>query len=281
MNFKELEQEFINELSSAYQKEESEALLIMVLEYLTGWSRMKVLTHPDLELTALQDSELRQITSALKEGEPIQYLLAEAWFYGLKFKVNSSVLIPRPETEELVHWILADTLKTKQLRVLDVGTGSGCIAVSLKKMNPLFEVDAMDISSDALDVAAENAASNEVGVNFITHDIKSYESKVKYDLIVSNPPYIKENERSAMHVNVLLHEPHLALFVTDEDPLIFYRTIAEFAVSNLNTEGQLYFEINEYLSVETSDMLYAKGFKSVELRHDMQGKPRMIRCSFQ
>jgi release factor glutamine methyltransferase len=281
MNFKELEQEFINELSSAYQKEESEALLIMVLEYLTGWSRMKLLTYPDLELTALQDSELRQITSALKEGEPIQYLLAEAWFYGLKFKVNSSVLIPRPETEELVHWILADTLKTKQLRVLDVGTGSGCIAVSLKKMNPLFEVDAMDISSDALDVAAENAASNEVGVNFITHDIKSYESKVKYDLIVSNPPYIKENERSAMHVNVLLHEPHLALFVTDEDPLIFYRTIAEFAVSNLNTEGQLYFEINEYLSVETSDMLYAKGFKSVELRHDMQGKPRMIRCSFQ
>jgi release factor glutamine methyltransferase len=281
MNFKELEQEFINELSSVYQKEESEALLIMVLEYLTGWSRMKVLTYPDLELTALQDSELRQITSALKEGEPIQYLLAEAWFYGLKFKVNSSVLIPRPETEELVHWILADTLKTKQLRVLDVGTGSGCIAVSLKKMNPLFEVDAMDISSDALAVAAENAASNEVGVNFIAHDIKSYESEVKYDLIVSNPPYIKENERPAMHINVLLHEPHLALFVTDEDPLIFYRTIAEFAVSNLNTEGQLYFEINEYLSVETSEMLYAKGFKRVELRHDMQGKPRMIRCSFQ
>jgi release factor glutamine methyltransferase len=281
MNFKELEQEFINELSSVYQKEESEALLIMVLEYLTGWSRMKVLTHPDLELTALQDSELRRITSALKEGKPIQYLLAEAWFYGLKFKVDSSVLIPRPETEELVHWILADTLKTKQLRVLDVGTGSGCIAVSLKKMNPLFEVDAMDISSDAVAVAAENAASNEVGVNFIAHDIKSYESKVKYDLIVSNPPYIKENERPAMHVNVLLHEPHLALFVTDEDPLIFYRTIAEFAVSNLNTEGQLYFEINEYLSVETSEMLYAKGFKRVELRHDMQGKPRMIRCSFQ
>jgi release factor glutamine methyltransferase len=281
MNFKELEQEFINELSSVYQKEESEALLIMVLEYLTGWSRMKVLTHPDLELTALQDSELRQITSALKEGEPIQYLLAEAWFYGLKFKVNSSVLIPRPETEELVHWILADTLKTKQLRVLDVGTGSGCIAVSLKKMNPLFEVDAMDISSDAVAVAAENAASNEVDVNFIAHDIKSYESEVKYDLIVSNPPYIKENERPAMHVNVLLHEPHLALFVTDEDPLIFYRTIAEFAISNLNTEGQLYFEINEYLSVETSEMLYAKGFKRVELRHDMQGKPRMIHCSFQ
>jgi release factor glutamine methyltransferase len=281
MNFKELEQEFIKELSSVYQKEESEALLIMVLEYLTGWSRMKVLTHSDLELTALQHSELRQITSALKEGGPIQYLLAEAWFYGLKFKVNSSVLIPRPETEELVHWILADTLKTKQLRVLDVGTGSGCIAVSLKKMNPLFAVDAMDISADALVVAAENAASNEVGVNFIAHDIKSYESKVKYDLIVSNPPYIKENERPAMHVNVLLHEPHLALFVTDEDPLIFYRTIAEFAVSNLNTEGQLYFEINEYLSVETSEMLYAKGFKRVELRHDMQGKPRMIRCSFQ
>jgi len=281
MNFKELEQEFINELSSIYQKEESEALLIMVLEYLTGWSRMKVLTRPDLELTALHDSKLRQITSALKEGKPIQYLLAEAWFYGLKFKVDSSVLIPRPETEELVHWILADTLKTKQLRVLDVGTGSGCIAVSLKKMNPLFEVDAMDISSDALAVAAENAASNEVDVNFIAHDIKSYESEVKYDLIVSNPPYIKENERPAMHVNVLLHEPHLALFVTDEDPLIFYRTIAEFAVSNLNTEGQLYFEINEYLSVETSEMLYAKGFKRVELRHDMQGKPRMIRCSFQ
>jgi release factor glutamine methyltransferase len=281
MNFKELEQEFINELSSVYKQEESEALLIMVLEYLTGWSRMRVLTHPDFELTALQDSELRQITSALKEGQPIQYLLAEAWFYGLKFKVNSSVLIPRPETEELVHWILADTLKTKQLRVLDVGTGSGCIAVSLKKMNPLFAVDAMDISADALAVAAENAASNELSVNFIADDIRTYTSKVKYDLIVSNPPYIKENERPAMHANVLLHEPHLALFVSDEDPLIFYRTIAEFAVSNLNTEGQLYFEINEYLSVETSDMLYAKGFKSVELRHDMQGKPRMIRCSFQ
>jgi release factor glutamine methyltransferase len=281
MNFKELEQEFIKELSSVYKQEESEALLIMVLEYLTGWSRMRVLTHPDFELTALQDSELRQITSALKEGQPIQYLLAEAWFYGLKFKVNSSVLIPRPETEELVHWILADTLKTKQLRVLDVGTGSGCIAVSLKKMNPLFAVDAMDISADALAVAAENAASNELSVNFIADDIRTYTSKVKYDLIVSNPPYIKENERPAMHANVLLHEPHLALFVSDEDPLIFYRTIAEFAVSNLNTEGQLYFEINEYLSVETSDMLYAKGFKSVELRHDMQGKPRMIRCSFQ
>jgi release factor glutamine methyltransferase len=280
MNFKQLEQEFIGNLSSLYPDEEASALFFMVVDHLTGWSRSRISMDTGLEVTVEQYNDLQQLTADLKCGEPIQYLLGEAWFYGLKFRVNKNVLIPRPETEELVHWILADTLKKPQLRVLDIGTGSGCIAVSLKKMNPLFSVDAIDVSPDALYVAAENADLNGVELKFIEHDMITYSSNVKYDLIVSNPPYIKEDERAAMHANVLLHEPHLALFVSNEDPLIFYRTIAEFALLNLTTAGQLYFEINEYLSVETSAMLYAKGFKSVELRHDMQGKPRMIRCSF-
>jgi release factor glutamine methyltransferase len=281
MNFKQLEQEFIGNLSSLYPDEEASALFFMAVEHLTGWSRSRIFMDTGLEVTVEQYNDLQQLSADLKRGEPIQYLLGEAWFYGLKFRVNKNVLIPRPETEELVHWILADTLKKPQLRVLDIGTGSGCIAVSLKKMNPLFSLDAIDVSPDALHVAAENADLNGVELKFIEHDMITYSSNVKYDLIVSNPPYIKEDERAAMHANVLLHEPHLALFVSNEDPLIFYRTIAEFALLNLTTAGQLYFEINEYLSVETSAMLYAKGFKSVELRHDMQGKPRMIRCSFQ
>jgi release factor glutamine methyltransferase len=220
------------------------------------------------------------ILKELKTGKPVQYVLGETLFYGLSFKVNPAVLIPRPETEELVEWVLESVAAEAMsgLQILDVGTGSGCIAVVLKKHMDTAGVFALDVSKDSLSMASDNAVINEVVINFIEADIREYSGRETFDVIVSNPPYITTNEKREMHENVLAHEPHLALFVSNEDPLVFYKAIADFALLNLKPDGLLFFEINEHLGKETVQILNDKSFIDIELRRDMQGKDRMIKC---
>jgi release factor glutamine methyltransferase len=223
------------------------------------------------------------IKKRLLAGEPVQYVVGFAWFYGLKFKVNPTVLIPRPETEELVHWIL-ETVKKNNLTnpsILDVGTGSGCIPVVLKYKNSNLILTALDISESALITASRNGFRHNVDIDFKCLNIldKSHQERLgKFDIIVSNPPYIPLKEKMLMHNNVLEHEPHLALFVEDNDALIFYRTISEFAKKHLNTEGYLFFECNEYNAKDVKILLSKKGFRDIVMTKDMSGKDRMIRC---
>ncbi|MCX2477502.1 peptide chain release factor N(5)-glutamine methyltransferase [Pedobacter sp. MC2016-15] len=278
MTLKQFEHEFIAELSPLYDAQEARQLFYMTAEYVSGLSRAMIPLQAAQAVSVEQEGSYQNILRELKEGRPVQHIFAEAWFYGLKFMVSSSVLIPRPETEELVHWILESAATRKFSSFLDVGTGSGCIAITLKKKMPASHANALDVSRDALQVAQENASLNGTDINFIQIDILKYSSIDSYDLIVSNPPYITPKERLEMHRNVLAYEPELALFVTEEDPLIFYKSIADFALSHLETSGYLFFEINEYLGKEMIEMLEGKGFIDIELRKDMQGKDRMIRC---
>lgn len=281
MTVKDLEHEFSTAISPVYGTEEALQLFYLAAEHISGLSRMQLLIKKDMEISMKQYHDYEHILAELKQGRPIQHILSYAWFYGLKFRVNSAVLIPRPETEELVSWIisLVKELKTPVSDLIDIGTGSGCIAITLKKELAHLSVSALDISVQALAVARENAVSNQTEINFIHADILSWDTETKYDVIVSNPPYIKEDERAEMSTRVLDHEPHTALFVTDENPLIFYKSIADLAINHLRAEGQLFFEINEYLGNETVEMLFAKGFKNIALKKDMQGKNRMIRCN--
>jgi release factor glutamine methyltransferase len=214
---------------------------------------------------------------------PIQYILGTTQFYGLEFNVNENVLIPRPETEELVEWIIISNLKTpklKKLKILDIGTGSGCIAISLAKNIPDAEVSAIDISDKALATAKKNADLNKVAVAFLQKNIlETNDLEQQFDIIVSNPPYVRNLEKAEIKSNVLANEPHLALFVEDNDALIFYRKIAELATKNLSVEGKLFFEINQYLGKETVELLEKMHFKNIELRKDIYGNDRMIACN--
>jgi release factor glutamine methyltransferase len=222
----------------------------------------------------------------LKKEIPIQYILGETEFFGLPFKVNSNVLIPRPETEELVDWII-DTQKTNlnsdKLHILDIGTGSGCIAISLAKKLDHAKVYALDVSHEALDVAKRNATLNNVSIEFINANILNSETwntefqNLKFDIIVSNPPYVRALEKEQMKPNVVNYEPHIALFVENEDPLIFYRAIIEYAVDNLTVNGHLFFEINEYLGNQMLQLLNSFNFKAIELKQDIFKKDRMIK----
>lgn len=274
MNLSQLLAHFKTELKDVYEEEEVKSIFSVAVEHLLKLSRSKLMMNYDKELSNEEQEQFFAVAAGLKAHQPIQYLLGEAYFYGAFFKVNESVLIPRPETEELVDWILEDPLLNKS--VIDFGTGSGCIAISLKKHGKALEVTAVDLSEEALAIARENSLGLESPVNFIHADILSFETDAQFDIIVSNPPYITGKEMAEMHQNVLAHEPHLALFVPDERPLLFYEAIADFAISHLKENGKLFFEINEYLSEETIQMLKDKGFKFIELRKDMQGKPRMI-----
>ncbi|TCO22481.1 release factor glutamine methyltransferase [Pedobacter psychrotolerans] len=268
------------ELESIYGDDEAEALFSLAAEHVLGLSPAKVKMVKDTLLTFIHLQKLLSILNDLKIGKPIQHILGVAHFYGGIFEVNPHVLIPRPETEELVDWIIQDhkVSETYHAKLLDIGTGSGCIPISLKKYLPDFEVFSIDVSAEALEVANRNAKATNVEVKFMEADISNYQTDLKFDIIVSNPPYIRELEQLEMHENVLMHEPHLALFVSNENPLIFYEAIADLAIQNLNPKGSLYLEINEYLSKETIDMLTAKRFKNITLRKDMQGKDRMIRA---
>lgn len=278
MNFKELRGLFIREGAEFYNQEEASALFYRMLDQLLGWSRTKATTNLDTDIEASDLHKYLDVLEKLKVGQPIQYVFEETWFYGFPFKVNSAVLIPRPETEELVYWIIEELKYRNGGSLLDIGTGSGCIAIALKKSLDNFNVSALDVSADALEVAQYNASINKVVVNFIEADILEYSGTERFDLIVSNPPYIKEDEKPEMHKNVLAYEPHRALFVSNENPLIFYKAIADFALVHLIPQGLLFFEINEYLGKETVDMLVLKGFKQIILKKDMQGKDRMVSC---
>ena len=268
------------ELELMYGGEEAEALFSLSAEHVLGLSPVKLRMAKDSTLRFVEQQKLLSILNDLKIGKPIQHIIGLAHFYGSVFEVNKHVLIPRPETEELVDWIIRDHagISRPDIHILDIGTGSGCIPVSLKKYLPDAVVTSIDISPEAIAVAARNAEAIGVHVTFVMADACNYHTEQKFDIIVSNPPYIRELEKSEMHANVLMHEPHLALFVTDESPLVFYEAIAELGKNNLQHNGALYFEINEYLTKEMVNMLNDKGFNNIELKKDMQGKDRMIRA---
>ena len=264
-------------LTDSYSDGEVSALTRIIATELLGVSQMTFYLKDDIPLTAGQQTLLDNAIERLKKQEPIQYILGYSDFCGLKFKVTPATLIPRPETSELVEWIASEA--TGKERILDIGTGSGCIAVSLAHKMPQSKVTAWDISPDALAVATENSQANGCDVVFEEVDILAYEPTGElFDIIVSNPPYIKENEKPAMHSNVLDWEPHTALFVPDSDPLLFYRAIAEKGLTLLKTGGRLYFEINRAHGKETMDMLAAFGYTSIELRKDFAENDRMVRA---
>lgn len=272
--------QIINErLGSYYPTGEAVAFTRIIATEILGISQTAYLLKEDVTLNAEQEALLYNAIERLKKQEPIQYILGYSHFCGLKFKVTPATLIPRPETSELVEWIAADN-KGKTVDILDIGTGSGCIAVSLAHMLPMGNVTAWDISPEALAVAAENSRSNGTEVTFEQVDILAHEPQdEQFDIIVSNPPYIKEIEKENMEHNVLDWEPHTALFVPDSDPLLFYRAIANNGLALLKPGGTLYFEINRAHGAETAEMLANFGYKEIELRKDISGNDRMIKAT--
>jgi release factor glutamine methyltransferase len=274
---------FIQELSSLYDEKEIESFFYIILEQFHHKKRIDLALNPEMEMDALQLLRWETVLSELKKEKPIQYILGETEFYGLRFLVNENTLIPRPETEELVEWIIADfknsQLATHNPKLLDIGTGSGCIAISLAKNLQNAEVSAIDVSEKALATAKKNAEINAAEVNFILKNILETEDlDAEFDVIVSNPPYVRNLEKAEIKPNVLEFEPHLALFVDDNDALLFYRKIAQLALKNLSENGKLFFEINQYLGEETVELLENLGFKNVELKKDIYGNDRMISC---
>jgi release factor glutamine methyltransferase len=289
MKIKEYRAHFIQELTPLYDAGEAESFFYLILEEKQQLKRIDLALHPDLVFSAAEIVVWNAILAPLKQEIPIQYLLGKTSFYGLDFSVNEHVLIPRPETEELVDWMLSDHRKTQQsnnLKMLDIGTGSGCIAISLAKNLPNATVFAIDVSEKALATAKKNAANNAVSVNFIHQNILDVVTlsavegiNEQFDVIVSNPPYVRNLEKEEIKKNVLDNEPHLALFVEDDDALIFYKKIAELAQENLTENGLLYFEINQYLGAAMIDLLEQMHFKNIELRKDIYGNDRMIKCT--
>lgn len=280
MNLNAFRTLFFDALKSLYELEEVQGFYALLLREKLGISRAEAVLQQERILDAPTESELKQILKRLKNHEPIQYVLNRAYFCDLPFILNANVLIPRPETEELVYWMVSEyeNNPNKSIRILDIGTGSGCIAVSLAKLLPEATVSAMDISKDALQTACENAIKNHVQVDFINADIlKTGSLNTAFDAIVSNPPYVLDAEKSKMRENVLNFEPHEALFVPDTNPLIFYEKISGLAIKYLNQNGQLFFEINEAYGNEMRDLLTEKGFIEVELKADLYGKNRMIK----
>ncbi len=281
MNWLQLENKWVNGLTGIYAEQEAKSLFFISLKHLFGFDKTQYLIHQQEEISPDQVPQMEHILAELRTGKPIQYYLGETEFMGLTFQVNPSVLIPRPETEELVLWIL-DEVALHRLhapRILDIGTGSGCIPVSLKSKLPQVDIWALDISSEALATAKLNAINNGVELNFLELDILKDDLDELYDIIVSNPPYVTEAEKAQMHQNVLDFEPHTALFVPDQDSLIFYHRISDLALQHLKPGGLLFFEINEQLGKQTLELLEAKGFHSLELRNDFFGKDRMIKAS--
>ena len=266
-------------MSGYYTQSEVSALTRIIATEMLGVAQMTYFLKDDVTLKAEQEAMLFNAIERLKKQEPIQYIQGYSDFCGLRFKVTSATLIPRPETSELVEWI-ASEYSGKIVNILDIGTGSGCIAISLAHKLPQSKVTAWEISPEALTIAAENSRNNGTEVTFERVDILSYEPKsAQFDIIVSNPPYIKENEKSAMHNNVLDWEPHTALFVPDSDPLLFYRTIAEKGLQMLAPNGTLYFEINRAHGAETMKMLADYGYTDIELRKDFADNDRMIKAT--
>jgi len=267
------------ELTGLYPESEVQAFIRLLFEYICGWSYAEQVMNRNKKILESERLKFREIISRLKKYEPIQYILGETEFMRLKLKVNSSVLIPRPETEELVDWIIHSNSLISP-RILDIGTGSGCIPVAIKHHVPDAKIYGVDISSKAIEVAILNSLTNNLEVEFCERDILNWQKYRwgTYDIIVSNPPYVRELEKSMMDKNVLTFEPEKALFVPNDDPLLFYRKITEFAFKHLTYNGKLFFEINEYLGEETYNLLQSSGFKNIKIKKDINDKNRMICC---
>lgn len=271
---------FVASLKELYGQQEAESLSRIVFQHLTGFSFLDQVMHQYDVLSEETTTKLGNILKRLLRWEPIQYITGETEFLDLKLKVNASVLIPRPETEELVQLVQKSIKENrkKDISILDIGTGSGCIAIALRKMNPDHEVVAVDISDEALTVAKQNAELNAAEVKFMKYDIlddfQESSFTLKFDIIVSNPPYVTESDKMLMRRNVLDFEPESALYVSDEDPLLFYRKIAEFARLNLSDGGVIFLEINESYSEQLKSLYLAFGFKEIEIEKDLSGRDR-------
>ena len=281
MLLKNYKNTFHLELVSLYDEKEIESFFYLVLEKYHNKKRIDLALNPEMEMDETYLIKWDSVVIDLKKQKPIQYILGETEFYGLPFLINEHVLIPRPETEELVELIISKERRGNReegkVRILDIGSGSGCIAISLAKNLSNAEVFAIDVSEEALATAKKNAELNQVVVTFLLKDILKAESlEQKFDIIVSNPPYVRNLEKIEINPNVLDYEPHLALFVEDNDALLFYRKITQLAKINLNPNGQLYFEINQYLGKETVALVESFDFKNVILHKDIYGNDRMI-----
>ncbi|MBK6936975.1 MAG: peptide chain release factor N(5)-glutamine methyltransferase [Chitinophagaceae bacterium] len=281
MTIKEAGRKCLDGLLGLYPKGEAEAITEIVLEYISKKKRNEIWLFATTQLSQNDELLFDSVLERLRHFEPVQYIINEAWFYAMPFYVDKHVLIPRPETEELVHWIIADRAKKEESpKILDIGSGSGCIPISLKKKLPFAEVWSCDISKEALKIAKRNATANQTEVNFLELDIldhKAWDKLPVFDIIVSNPPYVPESDKKKMQPNVLNFEPHLALFVSDRNPLTFYKAIADFALIHLSPNGCVYLEIHEYLGKEVTTLLMKQGF-IIEVKQDMQQKDRMLRC---
>ncbi len=283
MLLKKYKTHFFDSLKNIQDEQEIESFFFILTEYLHNLKRVDVALNPNFELSEVEVEKWNIILADLQQEKPIQYITGEAWFYGLRLEVNENTLIPRPETEELVEWIIESQkskVQSQKCEILDIGTGTGCIPISLKTNLPQANVSAIDVSEKALEVAKRNAVLNKVDISFIQADILEVEDlNQHFDIIVSNPPYVRNLEKQEIKKNVLDYEPHLALFVEDTDALLFYRKIAQLALKNLSPNGLLFFEINQYLGKETVELLQNLGFNTIELKKDMYGNNRMIRCS--
>ena len=264
---------YIKQLKDIAKEREIISWAYISIDFLLGYNRSECIINSDKEIGIDIIDRFRQIIEDLKANIPIQYILGETEFYGLKFKVNEHTLIPRPETEELVLWILEHEFNS----ALDIGTGSGCIPIAIKK-NKNVEISAIDVSEPALLVAKENAKTNEVKINFLKQDILKTDNLERVDVIISNPPYVLEKEKDLILSNVLDNEPHLALFVTNENPLLFYKKIAELSYACLSKNGLLFFEINESFGIEIIELLKCIGFVDIELKKDINEKDRMLKA---
>ena len=276
---------YASELEKIYSSDEANALIMIILEHYFDIDRIKIAMEPELRLS---ESEMLTLHFAVKEllkNKPVQYIIGETEFCGLRFFVEEGVLIPRPETEELVNQLVSwsvSQLPSLSFRVLDIGTGSGCIAISLAKLLKNSVVTAVDVSEKASEIAKKNAEANGVNVRFILDDILNPKNPElidnQYDIIVSNPPYVCESEKSEMRANVLDYEPSTALFVSDDDPLVFYKKILEFAQKTLKPNGEVWFEINERFGREMRNLCLDMGFKNVEIIKDFRGRERIVKA---
>ncbi len=281
MTLHNLQKRVLAELAPFYPEPEAQYYFNALAEEYLQLKRYEISLQKNTEVAARTESKFLFALDQLKRTVPLQYILGHTAFYGLDFIVDNKVLIPRPETEELVDWVIQTTKDIQNPKILDIGTGSGCIAIALAKNIPHAEVSAMDLSTEALDIAKKNAAINQVEINFFEADIlKIPELPHSFDIVVSNPPYVLESEKTLMHANVLQYEPHVALFVYDSDPLVYYRVIAALASKRLSHRGSLFFEINEAKGRDLLELLLRSGFGKTELKKDFLGKDRMIKATY-
>lgn len=290
MTLQELKSKYLIDLELIYPKEEILSFFFLLIHHKAGLTRTDVALSPNQIIPTDDLIFYLDALTELQDERPIQYIIGETEFYGLRIKVNNKVLIPRPETEELVDWVLKEFRgQNSEIRILDIGTGSGCLAIALAKHLSHATIYGLDVSKDVIQIAKHNAELNNVKVTFFQQDIlnsdimlslsKHFSEPIQFDIIISNPPYVRELEKHEIQQNVLQYEPHMALFVDDENPLLFYDKIADFAKQSLSSKGMLFFEINQYLGKETSNLLQQKGFKSIELRKDIFENERMIKAS--